>query len=84
MNRYMQLYLFIQFMRVYKCWFGLEYIWTQREKPQWNEALFANEKENAIKIEVMEHNLQEWNRKMRIKLEAFFRASAVCALAYII
>ena len=78
----MVLNLLITIARLYKCYLGLEYIWVQKYKPKWNESHFADKKENAVEIEEMEYNFQDWNRNMRIRLEQYFRMTWNVTLAY--
>ena len=46
--------------------------------------MFANPKENALKIEEMEYEFMDYNRNTRIHLEVYFRATIVVTLGYII
>ena len=80
----MLLLLFITLAKMYQAYLGIEYFNVQRYKPKWSEWLFADKKANAIKIEEMEYNFQDWNRNMRIKLEVYFRSTMVVTLAYMI
>lgn len=86
-DRYMQLYLFITFARMFKVYLGFQYIIIQKDKPFWDKGLVAkahNNKEYEVQIEAQEYKFQEWNRVMRVKLEQFFRITWVVTISYIV